>query len=479
VKNVEFITGRERRDIRDKLRISSFFDTCDPSSINREGRMSLRRLILVGIPMELCYLSFYVAAEGPGEVLLLIAVNVLTYGLLAFLLRATWRDVAIPESRRGSLAVVIGFGILFRLTLVPHGVVGSDDIYRYLWDGKVAASGVNPFRYLPTDPHLSHLATADLPAKVNHPDMRTPYPPMAQALFLLSHKLFGDAAAGLKLLLVMLDCMTLLILWRLLRGRGNALPAFALYAWSPLPILYFALDGHIDALGIPFLLLAVFFCLTRRPISGIAALGLGALAKLVPLLLVPIFLGVEKGIRRLRVLLLPVIVAALGYLLYYEPTQGVFDSLRTLGLRWEFNGGLFSVVYFLSGSNEIAHLVSGVMIVLFVCLVAVLDRPLLEKVFWGITGILLFSPVVHPWYLTWLAALLALRWSTSVFVLLALSFIPNIVVYQYRISGQWNDQPVLLLLEYVPVLLLLAREIARKEVFLAESGVKGSSDIPA
>ena len=176
------------------------------------------------------------------------------------------------------------------------------------------------------------------------------------------------------------------------------------------------------------------------------------------------------------VLVVPICIAVLGYLLYYEPTQGVFESLRTLGSRWEFNGCIFSIVYFLSGSNETAHLVSGIMIVLYIGLLAVLDRPLLEKLFWGFTGIVLLSPVVHPWYLTWLAALLALRWSTSVFVLLALSFISNIVVYQYRAFGQWNDQPVLLLLEYVPVLLLLGREIARKEVLVVKTRISATSN---
>lgn len=439
--------------------------------------MSLRRLISVGIPMELLYLSFYCAADGPGEVLLLIGVNVLTFALLAFLLRISWRGPTGQEKPRGSFALLFSFAVLFRLTLVPHAVVGSDDIYRYLWDGKVAASGVNPFLFLPTDPHLSHLATADLPARINHPELRTAYPPMAQALFLLSHTLFGDSATGLKLLLVAIDCMTLLILWRLLRERTNALPAFALYAWGPLPVLYFALDGHIDALGIPFLLVAVFYCLTRRPVRGFVALGLGALAKLVPLLLVPAFFGVEKGIRRWRVLLIPLSVTALGYFVYYEPTLGVFDSLRTLGSHWEFNGGLFSVVFFLSGSNETAHLVSGILIVLFLSVVALLKRPVPEKAFWALTGTVLLSPVVHPWYLTWLAVLLALRWSPSVFALLVLSFIPNIVVYQYRAYGEWNDQPLLLILEYVPVFVLLAREIARKEVLVAETGENASSDV--
>jgi hypothetical protein len=167
------------------------------------------------------------------------------------------------------------------------------------------------------------------------------------------------------------------------------------------------------------------------------------------------------------------VITGLGYLLYYEPTQGIFDSLKTLGSRWEFNGSLFSVFYFLSGSNETAHQICGVLIALYLCFLFFLNRPLLEKVFWALTGVILLSPVVHPWYLTWLAAMLALRWSPAVFMFLGLSFLPNIIVYQYRASGQWNDQPILLLLEYVPVFLLLAREIAKKEVLSGSGDVQG------
>jgi hypothetical protein len=353
---------------------------------------------------------------------------------------------------------------------VPHAVVGSDDIYRYLWDGRVAASGTNPYAYVPTDPHLAQLATADLPAKVNHQDLRTVYPALAQGLFFLAHIIFGDSATGLKFLLVMIDCLTMALLWRLLRQRGNAPLALLLYAWSPLPVLYFGLDGHIDALGIPFLILSLVFFCTNRPVRGALALGLSALAKLVPLLVVPLLVKENKGIRRVLLPAIPPLMVALGSALYYEPTWGIVESLKTFSARWEFNGSLFSVAYFLTGSNEVAHIISGVMILGSIGILALLERPLIEKMFWGVVSFFLLAPVVHPWYLTWVAPLLAVRWSTAVYVFLGLSCIANVVVYQYRAFGLWIDQPVLLLLEYVPVAVLLVREFARKEVLRSGEG---------
>ena len=427
------------------------------------GRTLTHRYLLVtGVLMEICFLTFYIPVAGAGEVLLFIAVNAATFILLSILIRHL-RTRDEPPGPSWLIPVVL-FGLVFRVTLIPHGVVGSDDIYRYIWDGKVAAAGINPFAYTPTDPHLSHLATGDLPSKVNHPELRSVYPALAQLLFLTSHALFGETAWGVKILLTVMDCLTVMCLWMFVRGRADPVTPVLVYAWSPLPVLYFALDGHIDALGIPFLLLGLYLFLQMKPVRGALAIGLSALSKLVPLLVLPLLFRHLKGYRRLLIPALPLLMVVAGALMYYEPSWGVLQSLTTFGSRWEFNGSIFSIVYFTTGSNEAAHVVSGILIVLLIGILTVIDRPLLEKVFWGFSGFLLFSPVVHPWYLTWIAALVALRWSTGMFAFLGMSALANIVVYQYRGGGAWTDQPVILLVEYVPVYLLLARELVRGDL---------------
>ena len=92
-----------------------------------------------------------------------------------------------------------------------------------------------------------------------------------------------------------------------------------------------------------------------------------------------------------------------------------------------------------------------------------LNRTIVEKIFLAFLGFVIFAPVVQPWYLTWLAVLLALRWSTAVFVLLGLSNLSNIVVYQYRLSGVWEDNVVVLLIEYVPFFVMLIGEITKSK----------------
>ncbi len=62
----------------------------------------------------------------------------------------------------------------------------STDIFRYVWDGQVQAAGINPYRYIPADPHLAFLRDLDIYPHINRRTYaHTIYPPGAQMLFLL------------------------------------------------------------------------------------------------------------------------------------------------------------------------------------------------------------------------------------------------------------------------------------------------------
>src|SRR4029079_243666 len=86
---------------------------------------------------------------------------------------------------RGRIRAVWMGGILFRAVLVPLAPRFSDDLYRYLWDGKVLLHGINPYRYSPTAPELAGLRAALWPL-INHPDLPTIYPPLCMLFFAAS-----------------------------------------------------------------------------------------------------------------------------------------------------------------------------------------------------------------------------------------------------------------------------------------------------
>ena len=84
---------------------------------------------------------------------------------LAGVLIATtaWLVLAIQILRGKMLlsrrAMILGFAVAITaraLMLLPQ-VPLSDDLYRYLWDGRVASSGFNPYRFAPAAPELAGL----------------------------------------------------------------------------------------------------------------------------------------------------------------------------------------------------------------------------------------------------------------------------------------------------------------------------------
>ena len=72
------------------------------------------------------------------------------YAVAAFV---AWR----APSSRATLVVVVCFAALFRLSVLPVEPRLSDDMYRYVWDGRVQSAGINRTAHIPADPALAHL----------------------------------------------------------------------------------------------------------------------------------------------------------------------------------------------------------------------------------------------------------------------------------------------------------------------------------
>src|SRR6185436_9033388 len=144
------------------------------------------------------------------------------------------------EACRGPLArrqvqALLGLGVLFRLTLLFQAPFYSGDLYRYLWDGHVQVAGhLNPYRYAPADPILAPLHNRIHPL-VNHPEIPTLYPPIADFLSAAA-AMAGGSVAGVKALMLCFDLAQLFLLRAMLRGGGLIPGRILIYAWSPLVI---------------------------------------------------------------------------------------------------------------------------------------------------------------------------------------------------------------------------------------------------
>lgn len=355
------------------------------------------------------------------------------------------------------LAVILALFVqLSFLNLTP---IGSDDVYRYMWDGKVQASGISPYRFAPNDSALDSLRSPLIPASVNHPDMKSVYFPLTQWLFYAAYALSQESLWGYKLILFIAQIAAIAGLLLVLKKLRIPPKYVLLFALCPLPILQFGLDAHVDAVGLPLLIFGLVFYLDSKKALAYALFALSISVKPVALLLLPVLFLREKGIReKAKVLLVPSIILA-GQFLPYVFGSNPFEGLLTFTSHWTFNGVVFETLNLYYANNQTSRIICAALLVASLLPLYRSKKNLTDVLYYSVILLLLFSPVVHPWYVTWLTALLpfARRWSGIVYSAAA-SFTAYTIV-QFKLYGNWEQSAFVLALEYIPVIILLMLEL--------------------
>ena len=189
-------------------------------------------------------------------------------------------------SRRALLAV-LAVAAVARLAVLLAPPYLSDDINRYVWDGRVEGAGINPYRYVPEDPHLAALRDQTIFPHINRSDYApTIYPPVAEYVFFLGTRL-QESLTAMKATMLALELGAVLLLLRLLDDWHLPRSRILIYAWHPLPLWEFAGSGHVDAAVITLVVLALWA--RRREAAWLtgSALAAAALVKFFPAILFP------------------------------------------------------------------------------------------------------------------------------------------------------------------------------------------------
>ena len=351
--------------------------------------------------------------------------------------------------------------VLIRLTFLFALPIGSDDVYRYLWDGKVQSAGINPYQYPPDAEELRHLYSTLLPSSLNHPEMGTVYFPLSQWTFYLVYQLSGENVWGFKLLLLFSEIATLWGLTLILSRLRIPRKFIILYAFCPLAIMSFSIDAHVDALGLPFLIFSLLFHLNGKRVLSLLLLGASMSVKPVGLVLLPLLFFVEKDFKaRVQVLLIPLLVVGLQFLPYLGGSMPI-QSLETFTKHWTFNGAIHETLFLYVADNQKTRIVCGILLAVALLLLSLSRRDLTDKVYYSILFLLLFSPVVHPWYVTWLAVFLPIARRWSGIVLASTVSLTAFTVMHYKLSGVWTQDPLVLVVEYLPVIVLVFLELRK------------------
>jgi alpha-1,6-mannosyltransferase len=212
---------------------------------------------------------------------------VFTIAAQAVVYVAAMRWVLRHGMRRGTSVVVLVVAAIVRATVLPASSLLSTDAYRYVWDGRVQASGVNPYHYLPSDPALSSLRDPAIYPNINRRDYApTIYPPAAQVIFLIATR-FNETLLTMQLAMVAFEAVAMLALMTLLKRSGQPSSRVLIYAWHPLPVWEFAGMGHVDAAAIALLCLSLLAADRNQPgLTGLS-IAAGTLVKPFPAAVAP------------------------------------------------------------------------------------------------------------------------------------------------------------------------------------------------
>jgi hypothetical protein len=352
--------------------------------------------------------------------LVISAVSFALYGLAVILvLRSRPGDWSL----RPALAVCFGFALLFNAIIAPMPPTLSTDMYRYVWDGRVQANGINPYRYPSGAPELAHLRDDAIWKNMNRPEAVTIYPPFAQVVYAITWRIFPDSVLGFKAVMILATLLAGWLLVLLLKHLDMSPLCALILLWNPLLIFETANAGHVDAMALPLIAgacLAVAATFRRRA-QGLRAiwpdalvgvlLGLATLVKLYPAALVgPLWARRNADGRRQLRLALPVAMLATigaGYALYAEPGVSLLGHLPMYTREFFNIGPLPNIMMDWALKNGVDFFVPvsvGMLAALIVVSVgfaffpARTPRQAIVRCLWPVGLYLLVSQNLFPWY---------------------------------------------------------------------------------
>lgn len=364
---------------------------------------------------------------------------------------------------------LFALAILARLLLWPAMPQLSDDIYRFLWDGRLILNGINPFAATPAElmgwPSLPDGITPELFARLNSPEYFTIYPPVAQGIFALSCLVFPDSIYGSTMLMkAFLFCFELGSIWllpKLLAQVGLSERAAFWYLLNPLILVEVMGNLHFEGAMVFFLVAALWGLHREKLALSALAMALAVAAKLLPLIFMPFLIRVLgiKGSIRYFALMGAVLLLLFGPLLGQAFFDGFGSSLDLYFRRFEFNASVYYLLrwagYQWAGYNLIAwigpSLAAGTFfgVLLLAYKEAQQGGGAMRMGYWlaAICLYLAFTPTVHPWYV---ALPLLLSCFTRFRFPVAWSILVPLTYINYQ-GGVYHENLAVVAMEYLAV----------------------------
>ncbi|MBT5900727.1 MAG: glycosyltransferase family 2 protein [Opitutaceae bacterium] len=350
--------------------------------------------------------------------------------------------------------------LVARVALLP--MTPGDDVWRYLWEGRIQLAGFSPYLLAPDSPDLIALRDSTWNG-INHAQATAIYPPIAQLMLRFSAAVFGSVL-GLKIIFIVADLSVSALLAKRF-GAGRTV----LYAWNPLVIYVGAGGAHYE----PILVLAmVAGWLAWEQLAtdlsnhngylggGASAwwLGVGAGVKWItaPLVAWVVWAKVKRRDFKGAVVLalvgmLPVVLALAWFKIDFgeigplAPKTFVKEARTSELFPW-----LLECVWPASAYKNGGLIVFFAPVAAWIFFSAKTLRRFAENF---LVALLVFAPSVHAWYFVWVIPFavssrnLGVRW-------LGLSGFVYFWLWEHQAqTGAWSQSPVEKILLWAPFLL--------------------------
>ncbi|HXK08177.1 MAG TPA: glycosyltransferase family 2 protein [Vicinamibacteria bacterium] len=361
--------------------------------------------------------------------------------------------LAAPPSRRG-LLLALAAGVLWRCVLVAAPPLLSDDVNRYVWEGRVQLHGGNPYAWKDRPESPRWLSLRDpVYEGLNHKDYTAVYPP----LFLLAARAvvaIDGSLTAMKAFLAVCEVLTWGALALLLRRRRLPPGRLLVLAWSPLALLEIAGSGHNEAFAMLWLVLALLALDADRPLLSAIAASAGFLSKYLPGLVAAAW----SRRYRVRHVLAGALLAAALFAFYLDSgsRETMLLSLSKYSQLWRFNETLFALLAAVLGSHGAAVRAGSL---LTLALALALGRRRSEPVAAAtavVVASLLLAPNVLPWYALWLLPLLVLRDEPAALLFTGTVSLAYVVYPGWQSGAPWRIGWGWRALEYGPCVLVAA-----------------------
>jgi alpha-1,6-mannosyltransferase len=373
--------------------------------------------------------------------LLLVLISVLFYIIFAYNLARTdytklvilyaalfFLFYKIVQLLKNQIAFLTALAFVFRALFILAIPNLSQDFYRFIWDGRVILSGINPYLFTIE----SFINKGEFPVYqaqelyqgmgVLNASHFSNYPPLNQLCFVIAGLFAGKSILGsvvvMRLLIITADFGTLYFGKKLL--EKIKIPVYNIFFYILNPFIIIELTGnlHFEGIMIFFLIWSLHLLHIGKWQLSAIVLALSVSVKLIPLIFLPLLfkrLGLKKSIQFYS-------ITGLTTLLFFTPfysTTFINNYAKTVGLwfqDFEFNASIYYLVreigYLFRGYNEIAIIGKAIPIIIFIFVILVsffkknkTTSQLIVSCLIVLSFYYFMATTVHPWYVATLLIL--------------------------------------------------------------------------